>query len=208
MLLLSGMDPVPLDNRNNSCDEILATASKLAIIFRNAAGIYTDLAPTFTAFHESCMTFAEAVRAIQLWLTDGPEKQLIESVPWYQLTNNLRRAAKAINELQDEVQSILRLRYESRSQSRVVTEWNLESLQTYGEDMKHETEILQRSLQYMKLLSSSDTTSNSTIRAEDHHAVEGLGRRRASLPSIAGGSQAESVNTLDKPAPPYRLVDV
>jgi hypothetical protein len=202
------MDPVPIDNRNNSCDEILATASKLATIFKNAAGIYSDLAPTFTAFHESCITFAEAVRAIQLWLTDGSQKQLLESAPWYQLTNNLRRAAKAINELQDEVQSILRLRYESRSQSKVITEWNLESLQNYGEDMQHETEILQRNLQYMRLLSISDTTSNSIVHTEDHHVVDGLGPRRAPLPAIASGSQASTVNTLDKPAPPYRLVDV
>jgi hypothetical protein len=207
-LLLFDMDPVPIHNRNNSCEEILATASKLATIFKNAAGIYNDLAPTFTAFHESCMTFAEAVRAIQLWLTDGAEKQLLEPAPWYQLTNNLRRAAKAINELQDEVQSILRLRYESRSQSKVITEWNLEGLQNYGDDMQHETEVLQRNLQYMKLLSISDTTSISTVRAQDQHEVEGHGSRRAFLPVIAGGSQADTVNTLDKPAPPYRLVDV
>ena len=202
------MDPVPIDNRNNSCDEILATASKLATFFKNAAGLYGDLTPTFTTLHESSTTFAESVRAIQSWLTEGPEKQLLESAPWYQLTNNLRRAAKAINELQDEVQSILRLRYESRSQSKVLTEWNLESLQTYWEDMQHETEILQRNLQYMKLLSISDTTSNSTVRAQDQHEVEGHVSRRGLVPVIAGGSQADTVNTLDKPAPPYRLVDV
>jgi oligoribonuclease NrnB/cAMP/cGMP phosphodiesterase (DHH superfamily) len=202
------MDPVPIDNRNDSCDEILAPASKLATIFKNAAGLYSDLAPTFTEFHESCMKFAEAVRAIQSWLTDGPEKQLLDSAPWYQLSRSLGRAEKAINVLHDEVQTVLRSRYESRSRSRVVPEWNLEGLQNYGEDVQHETQTLQQILQYMKLLLISDTSSNSTIRAEDQHGVEGLGPRRASLPVIAGGSQADTVNTLDKPAPPYRLVDV
>ena len=202
------MDPVPIDNRNDSCDEILATASKLATIFKNAAGLYSDLAHTFTELHESCMTFAESVRAIQLWLTDGPEKQLLDSAPWYQLTRSLGRAEKAINVLQDEVQSVLRSRYESRSRSRIMTEWNLEGLQNYGEDVQHETQTLQQILQYMKLLSINDTTSNAKVRVEDHHAAEGPTLRRASLPSIAGGSQADTVNTLDKPAPPYRLVDV
>ena len=205
------MDPVPIDNRNNSCDEILATASKLATFFKNAAGLYGDLTPTFTTLHESSTTFAESVRAIQSWLTEGPEKQLLESAPWYQLTNNLRRAAKAINELEDEVQSILRSRYASRSQSLEMIEWNLEGLQNYEKDMQHETKILQRNLQYMKLLSISNTTetvSSSTTRAEDHHAAEGFGPVGAILPVMASGSQADTVNTLDKPAPPYRLVDV
>ena len=202
------MDPVPIDYRNNSCDEILATTSKLTTIFKNAAGLYDDLAPTFTIFHESCMAFAEPVRAIQSWLTDGPEKQLLYSAPWYQLTRSLGRAEKAISVLQDEVESVLRSRYESRSRSDIVTEWNLEGLQSYGEDVQHENENLKQILQYMKLLSISDTASISTARAEDHHAVEGLGPRRATLPVMANGSQADTMNTLEKPAPPYRLVDV
>jgi hypothetical protein len=203
------MDPVPIDNRKSSCDEILSTANKLATIFRNAAGLYSDLAPTFTKFSDSCTTFSEAVQAIQSWLTAGSEKQLLDSAPWYQLTTSLGRAEKVITVLQDEVQSILRSRYESRSRSRVSTEWDLEGMENSEKDVQHETGTLQQILQYMRLLEVAGVSFGA--QAEPHEAVEGQDTRRGSLAivaSLAGGSQADTEKTLDRPAPPYHLVDV
>ena len=206
---LLNMDPVPIDNRNSLCNEILSTANKLATIFRNAAGLYSDLASTFTKFSDSCTTFSEAVQAIQSWLTAGSEKQLLDSTPWYQLTTSLGRAEKVITVLQDEVQSILRSRYESRSRSRVSTEWDLEGMQSSEEDVQHETGTLQQILQYMRLLEIASVASRA--QAEPREVAEGQHTPRGSLAkmaSIAGGSQADTDATLDRPAPPYHLFDV
>lgn len=89
----------------SSYNEILSTGNKLGTLFRNAPSLYSDLAPTFMKFSDSCSVFSEAVQAIQSWLSAGSEKQLLDSAPWYQLTTSLGRAEKVITALQDEVKS-------------------------------------------------------------------------------------------------------
>jgi hypothetical protein len=203
------MDPVPIATRKNSCVEILSVANKLATIFRNASGLYSDSASTFTKFHLSCTAFAEAVNKIQLWLTGGCEKQLLDSAPWYQLSTRLSRAEKVITTLQDEVQSIFRSRYESRSRSRPSNDWDFESLQIHEEELQHETESLGQILMYMQLLETVGMISR--IQVEPRETAEELPSLRDSLHiniSNPGGSQADTEVTTDRPAPPYNLVDV
>ena len=116
---IPSIDPIPIDNRSNSCDELRSIAGKLVVIFRNAAVLYESSAPVFTTLATSCESFNDAVRAIQSWLIEGPEKLLLDPAPWYRLTTSLRGAGKVITTLEDEVQSLLRLRYESRSRSKI-----------------------------------------------------------------------------------------
>lgn len=129
--------------------------------------------------------------------------------PWYQLSTSLGRAEKVIAVLQDELQSMLRSRYESRSRSRFSNDWQLESLEIHEEDVRHETETLWQILQYMQLLETAVSTPRG--QAEPQELVEDSTTPHGSLPilaSFAGGSQADTEITLDSPAPPYHLVDV
>ena len=204
------MDPMPISTRCNSCDEISSTAGKVATIFKNAAGLYSESAADFVTLSATCETFSEAIQAIRQWIIEGPEKQLLETSPWYQLTSILGRAEKVITRMQDEVKDMLRSRYESRSPLKADAGWLLESIQSCQDDVQRETDALRRVFQLLRILSITDMTA-----AEQANNSDSLqSRAKPETPKAIIGSMAEdagsvaTINTLDLLSPPYQLFDV
>jgi hypothetical protein len=204
------MDPVPIDTRRNKTDEILRIAHKLTTIFQNAAREYDESSTDFTTLNKSCQTFGEAVQAIQSWMVDGTERQLLEAAPWYQLTTSLSRAEKAITTFDDEAKHQIRSIFESRSTSKPDAEWDFESLQGCEADVGRETQVLKRVFQLLKLHSITEMSGPNPSKPRDR--VEMMGERRATLPvmtSRVGESQkSDTEDTTDGVAPPYHLYDV
>jgi hypothetical protein len=204
------MDPVPIDTRRNKIDEILRLAHKLTTIFQNAAHEYGESSPVFATLNKSCQTFGEAIQAIQSWVVDGIERQLLEPAPWYQLTTSLSRAEKAITTFDDEVQHQIRSLFESRSTSKPDAEWDFESLQDCEADVGRETQALKRVFQLLKLHSITERSPPNPAKPRDR--VEMMGERRTTLAvmtSRVGESQkSDTEDTTDGVAPPYVLYDV
>jgi hypothetical protein len=145
------MDPVSIISLIEACAGISLSAGKLAVCLKSLASKYRQTALTIKTLSTQCKLFATAVAAIQRWMDDGPEKDVLDDTVWEQLEDSLNCAGEVIAALEVDIQPFMVSEFSNSTKLKVQATWNMQRLKDHEDRIRSQIIGLTLILQIMQL---------------------------------------------------------
>ena len=145
------MDPVSIVSLIQACAGITLSAGKLAVCLKSLASKYQNIELTIKTLSNQCKLFATAVSAIQRWMCDGPERDILDDEVWNQLHDSLDCAGDVIAALETDIAPFMVSEISHSAKLKAKAIWNMQNLKEHDDRIRSQISGLQLILQIMQL---------------------------------------------------------
>jgi hypothetical protein len=145
------MDPVSVISLIQACAGITLSAGKIAVCLKSLASRYKNVELAIKTLSTQCKLFATAVSAIQRWMCDGPERDILHEDVWKQLDDSLDCAADVIAALETDITPFVMSELSQSVKLKSMAVWNMQTLKDHDERIRSQISGLQLILQIMQL---------------------------------------------------------